>query len=459
MAFLLASSVESNDAFTVEKARGLEAEWDAKHALRPNLSTALNVAVIAYTIGKGEKARQAIEALLGEIDGENVPPDMLAQIYMNAGMIYRGFGELGTAAKLIEASWNCSRTGICGLAYAEELLRAGKWLEGWPLHNKTRPTLEGSALGLGLDSSCKYWDGTETPRSLLVINEGGAGDRINYSRFLPELDKLGIPYKFFCFDALKPLYEKLPWLDGKLIGEHDKFEMSPPPSHWTTVFALPEALKIAPETVPSFPTPFVAPRQELKLQGSGKPKIGICWEAAELFQGGLRVRSISAAQAMRLVAKTDDLVDWVSVQHGSQADYPIANVPFQTWADTAELLSQLDALVSVDTATYHLAGAMGVPTALILTSNSDWKWGYGGKDIWYPSVQVFRNGPSTRAQDADFAINEIIAAIREEKFPAWPPRHWPICKCGKKCCRYYETICHDCSTLNRPKALQATNSQ
>lgn len=417
MAFLLASSVESNDAFTVEKARGLEAEWDAKHALRPNTSTALNVAVIAYTIGKGEKAKAAIDALLADIQGKEIPPDMLSQIYMNAGMIYRGFGELDKAAKLIEMSWNCNRTGICGLAYAEELLRAGKWLEGWPLHNKTRPTLEGSALGLGLDSSCKYWDGSETPTSLLVINEGGAGDRINYTRFLPELDKLGIPYKFFCFDSLKPLYEKLPWLDGKLVGEHEKFEMSPPPSHWTTVFALPEALKITPQTLPQFPTPFVAPGKKRELVGSKHAKIGICWSAAELFQGGLRVRSITEAQAMRLVAKTDDLVDWVSLQAGVEAAYPIANVLTGSWSDTADVMSQLDAVVSVDTAVYHLAGAMDIPTALILTSNSDWKFRYRGKlDMWYPSVRIFRNGPSTKAQDADHAINELISAIRNGTF-------------------------------------------
>jgi len=415
MAFLLASSVDKSDAFSVDDARKIEAEWDAKNALRPNLSNALNVAVIAYTVGKSEKAWKAIHAVLESVKDAEVPADLLGQVYMNAGMIYRGYGQLEQAARYIEKAWQLSKTGYGGLAYAEELLRAGKWLDGWRLHNLTRPTLEGAALGLGLGEEVRYWDGSTHPSSLLVINEGGAGDRINYTRFLSVLNERGINYKFFCFDALKPLYEQLPWLDGKLIGEHDKAEMSPPPSHWTTVFALPEALKITPETLPQFPTPFTAPRKELRLEGSGKPKYGLCWKAAELFQGGLTTRSLSEGQAMRIVSKTENYVDWVNLQHGHKMPYPVTNVPFHSWADTAEVISQLDAVVSVDTGTYHLAGAMDKPTTLLLSSNSDWKWGYdseGEWDKWYPSVEVIRNGPSTQVQDFTNAIEQVIAHIK-----------------------------------------------
>ena len=45
------------------------------------------------------------------------------------------------------------------------------------------------------------------------------------------------------------------------------------------------------------------------------------------------------------------------------------------WLQTAETLESLDLLVSVDTSVAHLAGALGVPTVLMLNAPADWRWG------------------------------------------------------------------------------------
>ena len=59
--------------------------------------------------------------------------------------------------------------------------------------------------------------------------------------------------------------------------------------------------------------------------------------------------------------------------------------------DTAALMSLLDLMVTIDSAPVHLAGALGVPTWLALSTDTDWRWLVGREDSpWYPTVRIFR---------------------------------------------------------------------
>jgi hypothetical protein len=55
------------------------------------------------------------------------------------------------------------------------------------------------------------------------------------------------------------------------------------------------------------------------------------------------------------------------------------------------LMMNLDCVVTSDTVTAHLAGALGCPTILLKPSFIDWRWGSAGSDsIWYDSMQIIR---------------------------------------------------------------------
>jgi len=59
--------------------------------------------------------------------------------------------------------------------------------------------------------------------------------------------------------------------------------------------------------------------------------------------------------------------------------------------DTAKAIDPLDLVVTVDTATGHLAGAMGKPTLLMLAKHADWRWFENRDDSpWYPSMRLLR---------------------------------------------------------------------
>lgn len=403
---------------SVAEAKKTLAKFETMNRLRPNAQNALNLACIYFTLGEGEKAIHAADAVVEAVLAANgaVPPQIKATCLFNRGMFLRGFGRFAEAQKDILAAWKLDKSSAyIGMARAEEYLRNGEWAEGWKLHNRVRGTCEGAALACGLPQECKFWDGKEHPEHLTVINEGGAGDRINYTRWLPLLTERKINWSFFCFDELAPFYERLPWIGReRLVLETEKKEFCPMPSHWTTTFSLAGPLGIGPASIPDFPTPYTAPKSDFNLNSSdGLPLIGLCWNANELFQGGLKVRSLTEGQAMRLACMTGDKVHWINLQHGHKMPYPVINVPFETWQDTSTVLDKLDALVTVDCGTLWLSIAMAKKTAVLLTASEDWKFA----SEWGQHLTKYRNGPSDRLFDAEKAIDKLILDIRKGVWP------------------------------------------
>ena len=429
--YLIVPKEEKNGevGMSVKDAKTQVKKLEEINRLRPNAHNAINLACVYYTIGRGAEALNAIEAVKTAVEALPDPvaalsPQALGAIYLNHGMFLRGFGRQAEAyPSIMKAAETDKSSAYIGMAYAEEKLRLGDWKQGWKVHNAVRGTCDGACLALGLPESCKFWDGIEVPEHLIVINEGGTGDRINYSRYLPLLTERGIKWSFFCFDELAPFYENLPWIPkDAVIREYDKHEFSPPPSHWITTFALAGPLGLTPETIPQMPTPFVAPKNDFHFNRQDDlPIVGLSFSANELFQGGLKVRSMSEGQAMRLVSMTANKIHWVNLQHEHKMPYPVLNVDFESWQDTSVLINACDAVVSVDCGTMWLSLAMNKPTTVLLSSSEDWKFG-AAEPYWSPFAQFYHNGESTDLFDIEKAITALIVDIQTGK---WQEKHLP----------------------------------
>jgi len=82
--------------------------------------------------------------------------------------------------------------------------------------------------------------------------------------------------------------------------------------------------------------------------------------------------------------------------------------------DTAERLGNLDALVSVDTAAAHLAGAMGLPTFVLLPHTPDWRWMLSRSDTpWYQSMRLFQQTTPRNWRGPIRALREVLSAHSE----------------------------------------------
>jgi ADP-heptose:LPS heptosyltransferase len=80
--------------------------------------------------------------------------------------------------------------------------------------------------------------------------------------------------------------------------------------------------------------------------------------------------------------------------------------------DTAALILHLDLVITVDTMTAHLAGALGRPVWILLRHASDWRWMLDRRDTpWYPTARLFRQ---QRPGHWTLVIAEVMLALGSE---------------------------------------------
>ncbi len=116
---------------------------------------------------------------------------------------------------------------------------------------------------------------------------------------------------------------------------------------------------------------------------------------------------------------------FVSLQKGAGLDqlralaggFPIVELPGSTdgeenerdFLDTAAVASQLDLVITPDTAVSHLAGSLGLPVWLALSYVADWRWLKLREDNpWYPTMRLFRQ---TSAGDWEGVFQRMAEAL------------------------------------------------
>jgi len=118
-----------------------------------------------------------------------------------------------------------------------------------------------------------------------------------------------------------------------------------------------------------------------------------------------------------------DDVTWVSLQTGARAT-DLARLPrrvrvhdaapsLTTFAHTAQLLLQLDAVITVDSAVAHLAGALGRRCWLMLPQvGLDWRWAAEHEEQrWYHSVEPVRQTTAGDWRQAVLALEAQVATL------------------------------------------------
>jgi len=248
------------------------------------------------------------------------------------------------------------------------------------------------------------WRGGEPPKNLLVMDEQGLGDTIQFMRYLRPLVERGVEINFVTHEILFDLIRTM-GLPVNLLPSNKPGSVNGA-TGWTPLLHIPRALGIDPKSygdhVPYISADPARVKSWARKMVSKDFKIGICW-------GGNRESPAEKGRSAPLEAFAPLAaipgVRLFSLQKGEPAQ-EIKTASFrrvlydfgdgfdaggQAFLDTAAVMMSLDLIVTVDTSIAHVAGALGRPVHILLRVEPDWRWLARESDtVWYPTARLFR---------------------------------------------------------------------
>jgi hypothetical protein len=259
-------------------------------------------------------------------------------------------------------------------------------------------------------------------RRVLVVQEEGLGDTLQFLRYLPLLAERGAHVAVAVPPALAPLLRTVPGVAEVPGGD------APVPLHdfHCSFNGLPRAFETTLATIPC-DVPYLAADPALvdawarRLGSAAALRAGLVWAGQARpwlagFTGLDQRRSTGLATLAPLAAVAG--VQFVSLQKGPAAgekqgvgalDLLDVMDEVRDFADTAAIVANLDLVISVDTSVAHLAGALGKPVFLLDRYDNCWRWLSGREDSpWYPSLRIFRQA---RPGDWGPVVARVAAAL------------------------------------------------
>jgi hypothetical protein len=271
------------------------------------------------------------------------------------------------------------------------LLSLGRWLDGWPGHEARLELGMPSDVAGIMNIGVKWWrDEDIRGKRLLLVHDAGYGDTLQCLRHVPPLRAMGVDIALMVPAELRTLARQVaPIWDGK------------PVDYFLPILSLPFALGITPDDIPGNPHYLsVDPRWRWCLH-DGKRKVGIAWSVGVTIEGDYP-RAVPLADLVDAIGNDADIY---SVQRQGSEEATALGVKafeFDDFSDCAVLMSQMDEIITVDTAAAHLAGAIGHPNVTVLLPWwHSWRW----VDQLYPDFRLLRQ---TSAGDWQSVLSQII---------------------------------------------------
>lgn len=270
------------------------------------------------------------------------------------------------------------------LTLATAYLKLGYFKEGWREFEwrwKTKDFWKDEEV-INHDFVQPFWNG-EKVGALLVYAEQGMGDTLHFCRYLSLALERADQVIFSCQPALVQLMESYLKYDVKVVQGYDH-----PCDARIPLMSLPN---IFPETIP--PAPYIL------LPERDRKGIGY-WCNSRYLPKDRIARDRYTEHAIRRCPE----------RHYFQK-LPGKELKGESFLTLAEEIAELALLITVDTATIHLAGAMGAKTWLLLPYLSCWRWQLDRNDSpWYPTIRIFRQQEPGKW---DNVFDEIHKALEE----------------------------------------------
>jgi Flp pilus assembly protein TadD len=281
-------------------------------------------------------------------------------------------------------------------ALSVSLLAAGQLDEGWREFEwrRRRPGYELP------DPAVPRWQGEPLAgRHLLLHSEQGRGDTLQFARFAVRLAERGERVTLSCQPDLVDLLSTLPGVT--VVPE--KALPSDIDLH-CPLLSLPALLATRYDRLPGTGAYLKADPGRLEAWrarlGAGPGlRVGLVWAGNPAYPlDHLRSPGLAAVRPLLAVPG----LAWHVLQVGEgRRDLTSAPLPdgvadlgpaLRDFADTAAVMALMDVVVSSDTATAHLAAALGRDTRVLVSALPDFRWAGrpDGRSVWYDSARLYR---------------------------------------------------------------------
>jgi tetratricopeptide (TPR) repeat protein len=279
-------------------------------------------------------------------------------------------------------------------------LTLGDFERGWDGYEAR--WIAGKSLDEALGVRFPKWLGPgRTGERVLVMNDHGFGDAIQFARYLPMMIGAGAAPTLLAPARLHRLLSSLGEI--RIVAkapEGESFDAQ------IAVSSLPRAFATRLDSVPAA-VPYLRAEAALAQKwaariGPAGFKIGIVWQGNADPEADM-ARSMPLAALAPLAAAPNARL--ISLQKGfgvEQLADPPPGMRVETlgedfdagpdaFIDAAAAMTHLDLVVACDTSIAHLAGALGRPVWVALKKDAEWRWLRDRDDSpWYPTMRLFR---------------------------------------------------------------------
>lgn len=338
-----------------------------------------------------------------EVDNTNL------QVIQNIATIYQDLGDLDNALKYYEMAIAIKpRDAYYKWCKGTCLLAKGDYIKGWVFYEEGlgQPAIRGAPPQF----MTGQWKGQYCNR-LVMWHEQGFGDTLQFVRYARLAKEIVNKVIVLAPQPLHRVLQSCPWIDDVVESINEgEFEQH------ISIMSMPWLMRTTFEKIPC-EVPYLfsnttANAVWAKRMPSEKLKVGLVW-AGNPRKQEVKFRVIDGRRTVTLDMLKPVLdvpnIDFYALQKGGEAeaqqyeDYlkngtakpKYANLtnfmPEVTdWADTAAIVSNLDLVISVDTAVAHLVGAMGKPVWILSRYDACWRWLKNNpRSPWYPTANVF----------------------------------------------------------------------
>jgi len=351
-------------------------------------------------------------------------------VHKNLASAYTSTNQITEALDSVrKAQRSDEEDTVVDAIYQEGMLELmqGNYTKGWRLHEHRLQTKQFRSIR---QLKTPYWEGQtlQDGESLLIFQEQGIGDTLQFSRYLPLVYERA---KTVDIEVMANQYQK--WDNPQeeprsirqfLLNNYSTIVRDSYVKGWKGVdydgytyvvsfMSLPRIFRTTLETIPAIPNfkPYEATIEAVKAD------IGILWQGSKEHKNDFN-RSIPLNYIETLLQQHKDK-SFISLQlqpeerltqyaNISQPGHNIQNVD-----DALKLLQSCKLIVTVDSMIAHLAGSANIPTLLLHAFSPDWRWMLDRTDTpWYPSITNIRQ---TSLQNWD-SVFDVLNSHLQTRF-------------------------------------------